>query len=297
MFQSDAKSKCLYQRLSVALAVIALAAVMLAATSADLSAQYTPRKPGVAKETASIQVTGPAAGATLEKGKRHEITWTSTGIRGGVKIELVDTQGKATALIPQTTNSGKYSFTLMSNIADGDYTIRISTIDNKTVGKSAGVVHVGKTGDTSKQSTGVKPTPGITPSKYTPRTPVTETPSAAVTPSTGGTVAPAATADLTGGPASEVVRRDFSPIQVPASALDAIKLPKIEAGTITNIRPDVQRAIPSMIDVTTPEVGTAWQAGTQYPIRWASNDNISSRPAPSSAYKPTDHCHPVATRP
>jgi len=257
---------------------LVLAAILLMATSADLSAQYTPRKPGVAKETASIQVTSPAAGATLEKGKRHEITWTSTEIRGGVKIELVDTKGKAIALIRQTTNSGKYSFTLMSNVADGNYTIRISTIDGKTVGESAGTVHIGKPAKVKKEVTAPKTATGLKPTTYTPRTPATQAPSGAnppqvtTTPSASATLESAATVDVSSGPAAEIVHRDLSPIQVPASALEAIKLPKMELGQIANVRPDVHRAIPSMIDVSFPVAGLAWQAGTQYNIRWASND-------------------------
>ena len=74
------------------------------------------------------------AGTTWEKGKRFEITWTSSGIRGAVKIDLVDPKGKATPLARQTLNNGKYSFTLMQSIAEGDYKIRISSMDGKTVG-------------------------------------------------------------------------------------------------------------------------------------------------------------------
>ena len=236
-------------------------------------AQYQLRKPGTAATPASIQVTSPTGGETWEKGQRYEITWTSAGIRGNVKIDLIDPQGKATSLTRMIANSGKHSFTLMRTVADGDYKIRISSTDGKTVGESAGTVHVGKTADSAAKT---KPatTPGeIKPKTYTPRTvetPTTIKPKS--TPTVTSTTQPVTVAEHTTVASPDVVHRDFTATQVPASNLQLVDLPTIIPTTTIQPRTPQMKLLPSMIDVTAPDSGVAWQAGEQYTIRWASND-------------------------
>ncbi len=153
-----------FQKNDVKVAAV-LIGILLLVMAVSVSAQYQVRKPGGAATEASIQVTGPAGGQTWEKGKRYEITWSSDGVKGGsVKIELIDGNGKATALVRQTVNNGKCSASLPHSLDDGDYRIRISTVDGKTSGESSGTVHVGKA--TGSEST-TKST-GIQPKTYTP---------------------------------------------------------------------------------------------------------------------------------
>lgn len=258
-------------------AVVILTGILLLAMTVEVSAQYQVRKPGGATKAASIQVTSPTGGETWEKGHRYEITWTSDGIRGGsVKIEFVDGNGKATVLVPQTLNSGKCSFSLSPKVGDGEYRVRVSTIDGKTAGETAGTVHVGKIADSST-TTKSTTTSGFQTKTYTPtavKTPTVKTPTipTASTPVVTSTTKPVSVAEQTTVAAPDVVRHDFTAAQVPVSELQMVDFPTIiPATTIQSTAPQMQ-ILPSMIDVTAPAAGVAWQAGSSYTVRWASKD-------------------------
>ena len=253
--------------------VVVLIGILLMAMAVDVSAQYQVRKPGAAATPASIQVISPTSGETWEKGKRYEITWTSTGIRGSVKIDLIDPQGKATSLTRQTMNGGKYSFTLMRNVADGDYKIRVSTTDGKTTGESSGAVHVGKTTDSATKTKSATTPSGIQPKTYT--TPAVKTPTTIEpksTPAVTSTTQPVNVGEHTTVASPDVVHRDFVATEVPLSEVQIIDIPTIIPTSTIQPRSPQMQVLPSMIDVTAPDSNVAWQAGSRYTIRWTSHD-------------------------
>ena len=255
------------QKRNVGVAVV-LSIILLWAMTVDVSAQYQVRKPGAAKTPASIQVTNPTGGATWEKGKRYDITWTSSGIRGGsVKIDLIDGNGKAISLVRQTINNGKYSFSLKPNVSDGDYRVRVSTTDGKTTGESSGTVHVGKT---STKITSPTTSSGIQSKTYTPRTPTT-TDTKSTTPTTS-TTQPVDVAGHSTVASPDVVRHDFTSVAVPITEVQMFDLPTIASTSTIQPRSPQMKLLPSMIDVTSPVADVAWQAGEQYTINWTSND-------------------------
>lgn len=258
------------QKRNIGVAVV-LSVILLLAMTVDVSSQYQVRKPGAAKTQASIQVTSPTSGATWEKGKRYDITWTSSGIRGGsVKIDLIDGNGKAISLVRQTINNGKYSFSLKPNVSDGDYRVRVSTTDGKTTGESSGTVHVGKTFDSAVKTTFPTTSDGIQSKTYTPRTSTTTEPKS-TTPTTS-TTQPVNVAEHSTVASPDVVRHDFPAVQVPITEVQMFDLPTIASTSTIQPRSPQMKLLPSMIDVTSPVADVAWQAGEQYTINWTSHD-------------------------
>ncbi len=265
MFQRS--NQC--QKRNVGAAVV-LSVILLLAMTVYVSAQYQVRKPGAAKTPASIQVTSPTGGATWEKGKRYDITWTSSGIRGGsVKIDLIDGNGKAISLVRQTINNGKYSFSLKPNVSDGDYRVKVSTTDGKTSGESSRTVHVGKMFDSSVKTTSPTTSSGVQSKTYTPRTPTTTEPKN--TPTTS-TTQPVNVGEHSTVASPDVVRHDFPAVQVPISEVQMFDLPTIASTSTIQPRSPQMKVLPSMIDVTSPVADVAWQAGEQYTINWTSHD-------------------------
>lgn len=269
--------------------------------ASSATAQYKLRKPTQANEAASITVTAPSAGTAWEQGKRYEITWTSTGLRGAVKVDLVDAKGKTTSLTRQTMNNGKHSFTLKQSVADGDYKIRISSTDGKVVGESAGMVHIGKAtgagqktavvgtsqggGGQAAQSAGTTKTGGKT---FTPAATGTYTPASGTAgqvtggPSVGvqgggATVAegsePAELHEGAGMGAGTVQVGTLTPIQVPESDLGRML---VDPSDDLQAMPGAQQMHPAgqpgnpTIAVTRPNDEDSWIAGTTYPVRWSS---------------------------
>ncbi|RKX27419.1 MAG: hypothetical protein DRP45_01060, partial [Candidatus Zixiibacteriota bacterium] len=70
----------------------------------------------------------------------------------------------------------------------------------------------------------------------------------------------------------DVVRHDFTATEVPISEVQIIDIPTILPTTTIQQSTPQMKVLPSMIDVTAPDSGVAWQAGEQYTIRWASSD-------------------------
>ena len=62
---------------------------------------------------ATITVTSPNGGENLVVGEKHEITWTSTGSLGDVKIEYsIDRGNSWSTIVASTTNDGSYNWTV-----------------------------------------------------------------------------------------------------------------------------------------------------------------------------------------
>lgn len=67
----------------------------------------------VAVTTPTLTVTSPNGGETWDAGTAHNITWTSTGTVGNVKIEYSTNNGSSwTSVINSTANDGSHSWTL-----------------------------------------------------------------------------------------------------------------------------------------------------------------------------------------
>ncbi len=80
---------------------------------------------------ANITVTDPHSGDTWNKGNTYTIRWTKSGsMNANVKIRLMQGGRKVLAITDSTTNSGSYSWTVPSSVANGSYYIRVKTIDN-----------------------------------------------------------------------------------------------------------------------------------------------------------------------
>ena len=278
------------------LSVILLIGLLLLITVSETSAQYQLRKPTGQAATASITITAPADGTTWETGKKYDITWNSSGLKGSVKIDLIAGNGKASPVARQTLNNGKYSFTVSRSIAEGDYKIRVSSADGKTVGESAGTIHVGKASGPAKKTAiagGYQPTAGGQPtggqqagaSGPTQATgtagTVGGTPSGSVTPT--GTAASAGTAtrdpaqlhDQASASGTITQVGNLTPIQVPESDLQRREIVGTSVGlsgmtqvqASQNIRPN-----PTTITVVQPAADDFWVAGSPQTIRWNSSN-------------------------
>ncbi len=288
---------------------VALLTSLLFSIAPDTQAQYQLRKPTGTQSQASITVSSPTGGETWEKGKRYEITWQSSGIRGSVKIDLIDNQGKAFTLTRQTLNSGKYTFSIPRLVKPGDYKVRITSSDGSTTGESTGNVHVtakpgpgpsitrpkslkpGKTLQDKPDKPATEETKPSTPKPtFKPRTtqPKSET-EPEDTPATGGSadrpttprtavargVGPSADVAGQARPSElQVVRHEFTPVQITASELETFQnlTPSVEFSPVRNIGSLRPIDIDGEIEVTTPTHDDFWEAGNEYPIRWTSSD-------------------------
>ncbi len=258
------------------LPLILFVSILALAIAPDAVAQYQVRKPTGAAAQASIAVTGPVAGTTWEKGKRCEITWTSSGIRGSVKVDLINSQGQATTLTRQTLNNGKYSFMLMRTVGDGDYKIRVSTTDGKTVGESPAMVSVSSgSGAPTRPGAGETQTPTSAPS-YQPRTttpvnPATKTP-LNVEPDQSSGLTVGSSAGTSPGELSEreVVRHEISAVQATTAHIEYIEAASAEE--LRALSATLPTTLGGVLAVSAPVADAEWVAGETYPIEWASAD-------------------------
>ncbi len=83
---------------------------------------------------ASINVTSPSR-ETWYKGDSHSYTirWTKTGAMDSqVKITLYHTDGETleTIIVRPTANNGSYSWSIPSSVPNGQYVVRVKTMDN-----------------------------------------------------------------------------------------------------------------------------------------------------------------------
>ncbi len=93
-------------------------------------------------QPASITVTSPNGGEIWEIGSIHNITWTSSGSVGMIKIEYSTNNGTSwTIIVSSTTNDGTYSWTVPDIVATGCL-IRISEIDGEPLDTSDAVFSI-----------------------------------------------------------------------------------------------------------------------------------------------------------
>jgi len=80
----------------------------------------------------SITVTSPSGGDAWVKGSTPTIAWTKSGtMDANVKITLRNTDGSLHSVITMSTpNDGNYPWTVPASLANGDYRIRVKTVDN-----------------------------------------------------------------------------------------------------------------------------------------------------------------------
>ena len=128
-------------------------------TASSTFAQYQLRKPTTpTKQQASITVTEPAGAVTWEKGQRYTIKWKSEGRVPSVKIVLIDQADKSHDIVRSTTNSGSYTYTVSTRLADGTYKVVVMTADGSVRGEASGTV-------TIQKETFGKTTPKATPAE------------------------------------------------------------------------------------------------------------------------------------
>ncbi len=85
----------------------------------------------------AITVTAPAAGTVWARNTTQTITWTRQGTQNAnVKIQLFKGTNKTLDITLSTSNSGSYDWAIPSTLANGQYIIKITTLDNKLKGKS-----------------------------------------------------------------------------------------------------------------------------------------------------------------
>jgi hypothetical protein len=79
--------------------------------------------------TATITVTSPNGGESWAAGSSHNITWTSTGSVGNVKIQYSTNNGNSWSnIISSTTNDGSYSWTV-PNVSSSQCLVKVSETD------------------------------------------------------------------------------------------------------------------------------------------------------------------------
>ncbi len=91
----------------------------------------------IGKSNATVSLTSPNGGEQWTPGSLHNITWKA-GFTGNVKIELLKGGILNTVIANSTSNSGTYKWTISpTQIAGGDYKVRVSNIVNPTVNASS----------------------------------------------------------------------------------------------------------------------------------------------------------------
>ncbi|NIM11198.1 MAG: hypothetical protein GTO45_04340, partial [Candidatus Aminicenantes bacterium] len=91
---------------------------------------------------ASITITSPNGGEAWETGSSHDITWTSSGTVGNVKIEFTTTNGSSwTTIVDSTANDGKYNWAIPDNpgLESDTCRVRITDIDTYPTDTSDGL--------------------------------------------------------------------------------------------------------------------------------------------------------------
>lgn len=85
----------------------------------------------------AITVTSPTSGAVWVRNTTKTITWTRTGTQdANVRIQLFKDGVKKLDITPGAPNSGSYDWAIPATLANGLYTIRVTTLDGKVKGAS-----------------------------------------------------------------------------------------------------------------------------------------------------------------
>lgn len=252
----------------VAAALVVL--VALAFCTVAVPAQVKLTRPG--QSSGNITVTSPAAAAAWDPGKRYTIEWTSEGVRGNVKIVLVDGAGKETVVAASALNNGTYSYTVPRTLSDGQYKVRVVSSDGKVAGESASTISIGEASSQPAAAQQLKPlTPAGTPTVTKPKPAGTLTPAGGVqgqvTP--GSTTPSVAEADVS----SELVELGNMPTaQAAAAQAQLLDQAVMSIGAISSPGSNVApTSFAPYIWVDNPEAGTEWEPGTTQTVEWASN--------------------------
>ncbi len=85
----------------------------------------------------AITVTAPTTGTVWAKGTTKTVTWNKAGTQdANVKIQLYRGTTKALDITASTPNSGSFDWAIPATLANGTYTVRITTLDGKVKGIS-----------------------------------------------------------------------------------------------------------------------------------------------------------------
>ncbi len=89
-------------------------------------------------QTPAITVTAPNGGVQWQRGIAHTITWTSSGITGNVKIDLLKAGTQDSVIAASVANNGTYSWTIpATQVAATDYRVKVSSVTTVTVSDSS----------------------------------------------------------------------------------------------------------------------------------------------------------------
>ena len=92
-------------------------------------------------EPSTLTVTSPSSSTVLYVGDTHNITWSTTGTVGDLKIELYDGSNTKTATLTSNTgNDGNFSWTVKGSqlsVSDDEYQIKILELDGTPVDYSS----------------------------------------------------------------------------------------------------------------------------------------------------------------
>jgi len=112
--------------------------------------------------SANITVTNPHSGDNWAKGNPHVITWTKSGsMNANVKIKLYNTAGttKILDITNSTPNDGIFSWNIPGTVADGNYIVRVKTLDN-AVSDDSDVFRISNASTPASSITVTKPSSG-----------------------------------------------------------------------------------------------------------------------------------------
>lgn len=112
--------------------------------------------------SAYIEVTSPVAGEAWQFTTQYDVTWTSSGITGNLKIELYKGGVRMAVISGDEADDGSFSWTVPETLAAGtDYTVKVSTLDGK-VSASSGQFALTRSGTTATLTMAATPDAGGT---------------------------------------------------------------------------------------------------------------------------------------
>ena len=84
-----------------------------------------------------LKVLSPGGGEVWKKRDTKDITWSSHGLSGNVKIQLMKNEALDSEIVANTENDGTYSWTVPFSLANAaDYRIRITALDDSLTADS-----------------------------------------------------------------------------------------------------------------------------------------------------------------
>ncbi len=99
-----------------------------------------------------ITITNPHSGSKWYKGQTYTITWTKSGVMDAkVKIRLYQGGSKVLGITDKTDNDGSFTWKVPDNLPDGNYVIRVRTVDNNVFDDSDMFVITGEASITVKE--------------------------------------------------------------------------------------------------------------------------------------------------